>query len=147
MTIPAYVFDKTRQRSTLDRTSDISTDVDAVVIGTCSPALLFGLKTLVDTTPDLRFVGSANTLHDFIETCTRAGRCIALAVAYLFRAARVAGAAARGLRIAGTQRAVLDLVEVHECIASGAWPDVGRCCPMQARARRDSRGARLTGFA
>jgi hypothetical protein len=101
MTIPAYVFDKTRQRSTLDRTSDISTDVDAVVIGTCSPALLFGLKTLVDTTPDLRFVGSANTLHDFIETCTRAGRCIALAVAYLFRAARAAGAAARGLRIAG----------------------------------------------
>lgn len=79
MTTPAYAFDKTKQRSTLDRTSNISTDVDAVVIGTCSPALLFGLKTLVDTTPDLRFVGSANTLHDFIETCTRAGRCIALA--------------------------------------------------------------------
>lgn len=120
MTVPAYVFDKTRQRSTLDRTSDISTDVDAVVIGTCSPALLFGLKTLVDTTPDLRFVGSANTLHDFIETCVRAPAAVSRSLLRTYfelrglqERRRVAYASLE------TQRAVLDLVELHECMLRG----------------------------
>lgn len=78
MTTSAYALDTTRQPSTLGRTLNISTQVDAVVVGTGSPALLFGLAAVVDASPGLRLIGSASSLHDFIDTCVGAGRCIAL---------------------------------------------------------------------
>jgi DNA-binding NarL/FixJ family response regulator len=70
-------FDKTR----FGRSGDprASMQVDAVVIGACSPALLYGLEAMVAATPGLRFAASAGTLNDFVNACARAGSCVALA--------------------------------------------------------------------
>ena len=78
MPIPAYAFEKRSERPTPDRASDTTSHVHAVVIGTSSPALMFGLEALVNTTPGLRLAESASTLHAFIETCKDVGPCIAL---------------------------------------------------------------------
>jgi DNA-binding NarL/FixJ family response regulator len=52
--------------------------LDAVVIGTASPALRFGLESVIGTLPDLRLAGSASTLRELAEACTRVGPCLAL---------------------------------------------------------------------
>lgn len=52
--------------------------LNAVVIGTASPALRFGLEGVVGTLPDLHLAGSACTLVELAEACSRVGPCIAL---------------------------------------------------------------------
>jgi DNA-binding NarL/FixJ family response regulator len=80
---PARALELTDLRDGFRAREVDATPLTAVVIGISSPALLCGLESVVQGTSGLRLIGSAGTFSAFVEKCTSAGKCIALADPFL----------------------------------------------------------------
>ncbi|VTU16412.1 LuxR C-terminal-related transcriptional regulator [Variovorax sp. RA8] len=79
MPIPYHAIDTTPAFHISDRLPPAGpARLDTVVIGTTSPALRFGLEGLIGTLPELHLAGSASTLPELAQACSRAGPCLAL---------------------------------------------------------------------
>jgi len=63
----------------LDRLARPSMQLVAVVTGVCSPVLSYGLETLVEATERVCLAGATSSFEEFLQFCSRSGRCIALA--------------------------------------------------------------------
>ncbi|OUM02848.1 response regulator transcription factor [Variovorax sp. JS1663] len=70
--------DASISQALFDRLVHPSLHLTAVVTGVSSPALSFGLESLVNATDGVCLAGAASTFEAFLQACARAGRCIAL---------------------------------------------------------------------
>ncbi len=66
-------------RALLDRLARPSMQLVAVVTGVCSPALSYGLGTLVEATERVCLAGATSSFEEFLQFCSKSWRCIALA--------------------------------------------------------------------
>lgn len=79
MPIPYQAVDTTLRSNVGDRLASAGpAHLNAVVIGTASPALRFGLEGVIATLPDLRLEGAASTLLELAEACSRVCPCLVL---------------------------------------------------------------------